>query len=34
VTSDLGISRSLAKRRNKKLRPAVHDYGFQSRENP
>src|SRR5580658_4179941 len=33
VASDLGISRSLAKRRNKELRPAVHGCGFQSAEN-
>src|SRR5208283_5216329 len=33
VASDFGISRSLAKSRNKKLRPAVHDYVFQAREN-
>src|SRR5271157_5744687 len=33
VTSNFGISRSLAKSGNKELRPAVHDYGFQSKEN-
>jgi len=33
VTSDFGVSRSLAESRDKELRPAVHDYGFQSKEN-
>ena len=33
VTCDFGIGRSLAKSGDEELRPAVHDYGFQSREN-
>src|SRR5664279_5306988 len=33
VTSDFGIGRSLAKSGDKELRPMMHGYGFQSREN-
>src|SRR5208282_5786857 len=33
VACDFGVSRSLAKSRDEELRPAVHGYGFQSKEN-
>jgi hypothetical protein len=34
VASDFGIGRSFAESRNKEFGPAVHDDGFQSKENP
>jgi hypothetical protein len=34
VARNLGISRSLAERRDKKFRPAVHGDVFQSKQNP